>query len=300
MDQLIAESQTQVGVKKSIKGLERELIKSLAGKYGVSFKFAETFSPNPKYEFYDRHYSQANELAFIIEETEDKISIQHILFVGKRLIKHWRQDWVYENRVFWDLVSGHEWEKVVLSEEEVKGTWTQKVYQVDESPRYEGYGTWFHADGRHFWEGTADAALPRRDITIRDDYNVLRRNSHIEVYEDGSWLLEQDNEKIYRDADRVDTTICYEKGMERFTPKDYDITETMQWWDERKSFWADVRAIWESIREDTDHIKLENDMDLYMEQFGLAEKFSGENYDQQKVMAAVKGLLSQHLVGYTG
>ncbi len=279
---------------------ERNLIRSLAGNYKVSFKFAETFSPIKDYEYRDRHFSQAKELAFILEDSEEKISIQHILYVGNKVIKHWRQDWLYENREILSLVKDHEWKKTYISPEEAKGTWTQKVYQVDDCPRYEGYGTWVHVDGRHFWESTADAALPRREITQRDDYNVLRRNSHIEIFDDGSWLLEQDNEKIYRDENNEDTLICLEKGLERFTPKEYDTSKTMEWWNERKAFWADVRDIWSEIIEKEDLINIQDDQGQYFGQFELAEKFSGENYVQDEAQTAIKAMLSEHLIGYKG
>lgn len=283
------------------KELERELIKSMAGNYKVSFKFAETFSPIKDYEYGERHFSQAKEIAFIIEDSTDKISIQHLLIVGNHIIKHWRQDWEYENQEIFTLVKNHHWKKVRLSKEQVEGTWTQKVYQVDDCPRYQGYGTWVHVDGRHFWESTADAALPRREISTagRTDYNILRRHSHIELFQDGSWLLEQDNEKIMRSEDnREETLICLEKGLERFTPKSYDTTKTMHWWNERKAFWIDVRRIWSHIMDTQEEIKITEDEKLYMGQFDLADQFSGDNYRQTEAVDAIKSLLAKHVEGF--
>lgn len=287
----------------SKKELERQLIKSMAGNYKVSFKFAETFSPILDYQYRERHFSQAKEMAIILEDSEDKISIQHLLFVGRTVIKHWRQDWIYENRVIFQLVKNHEWKKHILPEEEVRGTWTQKVFQVDDCPRYQGYGTWVHINGRHYWESTADAALPRREITTagRTDYNVLRRHSRIEIFEDGGWLLEQDNEKIMRSEDNTaETLICMEKGLERFTPKSYDTSKTMAWWNERKAFWGDVRGIWTAIMETQDAVKIKEDEKLYMGQFDLAEKFAGENYNRTKAVKAIKNLLVEHVEGFIG
>lgn len=284
------------------KELERSLIKSMAGNYKVSFKFAETFSPLKDYEYQERHFSQAKEMAIILEESEDKISIQHLLFVGKTVIKHWRQDWLYENREIFRLVKDHHWEKEILSEEEVKNTWTQKVYQVDDCPRYQGIGTWVHLNGRHYWESIADAALPRREITTagRTDYNVLRRNSRIELFEDGSWLLDQDNEKIMRSEDNTsDTLICQEKGLERFTPKTYDTSKTMEWWNERKDFWTDVRKFWTEILATQYSVKIKEEEKLYMGQFDLAEHFKGENYDQEQAVMAIEKLIAHHLEGFT-
>lgn len=294
MESVVADTQT------STKELERELIKSFAGNYRVSFKFAETFAPDRNYEYHDRHFSQAKEIAFILEETEDKISIQHILTVGNHVIKHWRQDWVYENREVLALVKNHKWEKTILTEEEAKGTWTQKVFQVDDCPRYEGYGTWVHVDGRHYWESTADAALPRREITKRSDYNVLKRHSHVEIFPNGGWMIEQDNEKILRNDNNEDTLICLEKGLEEFTPKSYDASETMAWWNEKAAFWAEVRQIWAGIIADNDVINVNDDEGLYTAQFALAEEFTGDKFNATEAQTAIKALLKKHVESYNG
>lgn len=281
------------------KELERELIKSLAGNYRVDFKFCETFSPDKNYDYHDRYFSSAKEVALLIEETADKVSLQHILYAGKILIKHWRQDWLYENREIWELVKDHEWKKTSLSPEQAKGTWTQKVYQVDDAPRYEGYGTWIHVDGRHYWESTADAALPRREISTaaRHDYNILRRHSHIEIFRDGGWIIEQDNDKIKRNSDCKETLICMEKGLETFKPKPYDEIKVKQLWENQKEFWAQVRQLWAEIRRNQDYIRIRDNEGLYKRQFELAEKFSGQKYDREKARFTIKSLLAEHIEG---
>lgn len=284
---------------KTKKELERKLIQSLAGCYRVSFQFAETFAAKSDYEYHDRKFAGAKEVAFILEDTEDKISIQHVLYVGRgQVIKHWRQDWIYENREILSLVQDHDWKKVVLTEEQAQGTWSQKVYQVDDAPRYEGYGTWVHVDGRHFWESTTDAPLPRREISKRQDYNVLTRHSHIEIFDNGDWVIDQDNKKIIRSAEGEDTLLCMEKGIETFTTKEYDSADAMEWWNGQASFWADVRNIWAEVRADHDRINVTEDEKLYFAQFELAEQFSGDNYDAEKSQEAIKTLLAQHVEGY--
>lgn len=284
---------------KTKKELERKLIQSLAGCYRVSFQFAETFAAKSDYEYHDRKFAGAKEVAFILEDTEDKISIQHVLYVGRgQVIKHWRQDWIYENREILSLVQNHDWKKVLLTEEQARGTWSQKVYQVDDAPRYEGYGTWVHVDGRHFWESTTDAPLPRREISKRQDYNVLTRHSHIEIFDNGDWVIDQDNKKIIRSAEGEDTLLCMEKGIETFTTKEYDSADAMEWWNGQASFWADVRNIWAEVRADRDRINVTEDEKLYFAQFDLAEQFSGDNYDAEKSQEAIKTLLAKHVEGY--
>ena len=289
--------------KESLKELERNLIKAMAGNYQVTFKFAETFAPDADYQYHDRKFEKATEYVFILEETEDKISLQHILFVGDNtVIKHWRQDWIYENEEFLSYVKDNEWKKTFLSSEQVKGTWTQKVYQVDDCPRYEGYGTWVHVDGRHFWESTTDAPLPRREITKRHDYNVLTRNSHIEIYEDGRWLLDQDNLKIIRSDDGQDTLLCMEKGLEEFTPSDYPPTVAADWWENNKAFWADVRQCWADFIADNDRIKVHvkvGDELLFMALFSLTEKFAApKEYNGQEAREAIRQVFKTHVADF--
>ena len=79
------------------KAKEIELIKSMAGMYKVDFKFTETFAPNKDYKYGDKKFEWANEYVTIVEETPNKISLQHLLIISDSMvIKHWRQDWVYE------------------------------------------------------------------------------------------------------------------------------------------------------------------------------------------------------------
>lgn len=276
---------------------DRQAIRALAGCYTVTFDFAETFAEQSDYGFRERYHEEAKEYAFIIEETEDTIAIQHILYAtDTALIKHWRQDWVYENRDVLTFVRNHEWKKDRLSAEQVKGTWTQKVYQVDDTPRYEGYGTWVHVDGRHFWQSVAEAPIPRRDSQVRSDYNLLRRGSHVEVFADGSWVIDQDNKKLIREEDGADTLLCQEKGIERFTPNPFDPHKAIEFWEARKAFWTDVRAAWTHVIETSSHLRVDAHKKLYQGQFRLAERFAGERYDAQESQTAIEALFSSHLV----
>ena len=224
----------------------------------------------------------------------------HLLYVAENVvIKHWRQDWIYENREFLSLTKDHEWKKVLISEEKAKGTWTQKVYQVDDCPRYEGYGTWVHVDGRHFWESQADAALPRREITIRNDYNLLRRFSHIEIFDNGDWMIEQDNQKILRSEDgKNEKLICHEKGMETFTAQNYDASFAENWWEQKKGFWGIVKDNWMNFISENQEIKITEDEKLYTAMFGLAEQFTADKFDESAATKAVRELLAKHVAGF--
>ena len=191
---------------------DRNAIKSLAGFYKVTFAYAETFSPIRDYKFHDRENSHAKEWAVIVEDSPKKIVIQHLLVAGdSMIIKHWREDWTYEDPKILVYTKENSWKNTTLKAADVKGKWTQKVYQVDDSPRYQAIGTWVHVDGRHQWQSNADSPMPRRE-SKRDDYNVLNRGNNVYLTPQG-WMFEQDNKKVSR-TESGDKVIAMEKGLE--------------------------------------------------------------------------------------
>lgn len=272
---------------------DKASIKSMCGVYKVTFDFAETFAPDTAYKYHKRYREHAVEYVFIAEETPNKIALQHLLVVQDSIvIKHWRQDWVFENKDVYNFYKDNQWNKTTLTAAQAKGTWTQKVYQVDDSPRYEGYGTWVHVDGKHYWESTADAPLPRREFTKRDDYNVLRRHNRMEIFNDG-WVLEQDNEKIIR-SESGDKLLCWEKGVERFTKGDYNVELAVKWWEQQKQYWADVRTIWNDVYAKTPSLKLANRVDdkrLYESLFELGDKLTEGKYQEATAKQEIKKVI---------
>ncbi len=239
----------------SKKELDKQSIRKMAGIYRVNFDFAETFSPDTSYQYHERYSEWGVEYVFILEENENLISLQHLLIVNDTMIiKHWRQDWLFENKDIYTYYKDNEWIKSNLTNEQTTGTWTQKVFQVDDSPRYESVGTWNHVDGRHFWEGKNDSPLPRREFTKRSDYNVLNRKSRIEILENG-WVLEQDNKKIKRE-NGIDKLICSEKGIEKFSIGEYVSIPATKWWSVESVYWADVRKEWNKVYESNNHLKI--------------------------------------------
>ena len=63
-----------------------QAIKDMCGCMDIEFKFAETFSPIKDYKYYDNYTSGGRELALVVEETKDKIVIQHLLKKVKQYI----------------------------------------------------------------------------------------------------------------------------------------------------------------------------------------------------------------------
>lgn len=254
----------------STKEQDQKSIKSMAGCYEVTFNYAETFSPDKNYKFHDREKTHALELAKIIEDTGDKISIQHLLIVGSKdsamIVKHWRQDWIYQNTDLYTFDKGTKWKYKSLPKSEVLGQWTQKVYQVDDSPRYQGSSTWIHVDNKNYWENNADAPLPRREYTQRDDYNVLNRTNRQEITDYG-WIHIQDNRKILRKKKSKDILIAQERGenvYKKVNPERCLAAE--QWWSQNSSIWDKVRNSWDKVyKRNKDLImkKQKNDIELF-------------------------------------
>lgn len=230
------------------KDLDRQSIKDMCGCYKVTFKYTETFAPEIDYEKKLDYTAYALEWAEAIEDSKNHISIQHLLIVNDSMvIKHWRQDWDYENTEVFHYDKDNSWIFSTLSEAEVKGQWTQKVFQVDDSPRYSGSATWFHADGKNYWENTSDSPLPRREYSKRSDYNVMKRGNRQEITSYG-WLHEQDNEKIVRADGEEDLLLAQEKGYNTYTKlPDEDCKVAQDWWKENKKLWKKVRAVWAEV-----------------------------------------------------
>jgi hypothetical protein len=264
---------------------DRQAIKSLAGYFKVTFNYAETFAPDTAYKYYPRYHSWGYEWAVVVEDLPKKIVIQHLLVVGdSTVIKHWREDWVYEQPSILSFDKDNTWKKVALAPADVKGKWVQKVLQVDDSPRYESIGTWVHVDGRHQWQSETDSPLPRREFTKRSDYNVLRRGNRIYLTPQG-WMFEQDNKKMVRTPEG-DKLLAQEKGYEEFTKVDEaKFAYAKTWWASQQNYWADVRAVWDNVFAKNNTIRLSGKKDgklLFERLFELGDQSVKEKWSAAK------------------
>ena len=217
-------------------------IKQMCGCFEITFEFSETFiySKDSLYQPSKNKTDRGLEWAQLVVDEKDRITIQHILQVGDSsdpyIVKHWRQDWLYQNQEFYHYDGDNNWKYVKLPKQDVKGQWTQKVFQVDDSPRYEGSSSWVHIDGKSYWENYTDAPLPRRERTIRSDYNVLNRGNRHEIKEIG-WVHDQNNKKIVR-SENKDLVIAMEKGYNTYKRvEDEKCSGASDWWEENKEKW---------------------------------------------------------------
>ena len=236
-----------------------EAIKEMCGCFEIDFKFSETFqySNDSNYSKSKNYNAKALEYAKLIKDEKGHISIQHLLVMGDYIIKHWRQDWIFQNRDLLKYDGNNTWKYISKTKKDVKGQWTQKVFQVDDSPRYEGSATWVHADGKSYWENSSYAPLPRREYTKRNDYNIMIRGNRHEITEDG-WVHDQDNFKVVKDSESdSEVIIASEKGINSYTRVDEsNCKEAIKWWDENNEKWLLVLEKWNSIYSKKDDISL--------------------------------------------
>jgi len=239
----------------------------MCGCFEVTFNFAETFQYNQDslYKPSKTKSDKALEWAQLIEDDKDKVSIQHLLQVGKPtepyIVKHWRQDWLYQNTDFYMYNGYNTWNYETKSKKEVKGQWTQKVFQVDDSPRYQGSGSWVHVDGKSYWESTTNAPLPRREYTKRSDYNITTRGNRHEITKAG-WVHDQDNEKVIRKAGENDVVIAKEKGYNTYKKvADSRCQGAIDWWKKYNSKWQLVRNKWDDVFSRNQNLALETKVD---------------------------------------
>jgi len=231
---------------------DRDAINKMCGCFEIQFNFKETFQriDDEEYVPSKEYRSFALELAIPIVNENKKISIQHLLIVGpannQSVIKHWRQDWVYQNQDLYTYDTENTWNYTQMSKKVVKGQWTQKVFQVDDSPRYEGSSTWVHVDGKSYWENTNYAPLPRREYSKRNDYNIMLRANRHEITDSG-WVHDQDNKKILK-KEGEEIILAEEKGLSPYKRVSSEkCAKALDWWANNKEKWGSIRHEWETV-----------------------------------------------------
>lgn len=226
---------------------DRQAILAMAGEFAVDFAFDETVALVPGYERAEPKRSGANEVVMVIEDHGDRIVLQHLLIVGEEnVIKHWRQDWIYQADQRLEFSDDQTWSLVDIPEEKSTGAWTQCVYGVADTPRYCGTGDWNHRYGHATW--TSDRTwrpLPRREYTTREDYNALNVENRHTVTPEG-WTHEQDNSKVVRSDGKTEAVLVREFGFNDYRHNtEFDFTPAYEYWDQTSGYWAMVRNTWQ-------------------------------------------------------
>lgn len=270
----------------------------LCGCFEVEFKYAETFSPDKNYKYHEREeISGGTELVFPIEVSDKRIVMQHLLVVtDSMIVKHWREDWTYENPEIWKYKGDKVWVKETLKPEQVKGKWTQSVWEVSDAPRYSGVADWTTLNGQTFWLNTTDAPLPRREYSVRNDYNILRRTNRL-VLNDNGYVHEQDNQKIIRTG-TIEKLLVEEKGINSYVRIDEkECAAAKYYWDKNKDYWTRVRKVWESYAATHNTIEMKTSVDgkpMHDYLFAMAKDFAAGKIKATDIDAKIKSTVESY------
>ena len=294
---------------------DRRAILAMAGTFRTSFDFLEVvgfrggFVPDRPYQ------SWGTEYVYVIRNEPRLVSLQHVLVMflqgsdgkveGPFVTKHWRQEWRYEDP---ELLTyrGHEtWAKERIPRDAVRGTWTQAVSQVDDSPRYEAYGRWQHFGNVSTWESSPTwRPLPRREFSVRKDYDVLIGTNRHTITPTG-WVQEEDNLKVVLD-DRgrpaaAEPVLAKEIGLNRYERlTDFDDSAGRRYQERTEPFWNEVRAAWDDVAARHDAFTLRAAPDrgqLFVPLFEYAEKlYEGAPYEPD----AARAFARETVRGYLG
>lgn len=264
---------------------DRRAILAMAGSYRVSFQFIESMGFTEDYSPSRPYFSWATEHVRVLADTPTFVSLQHLLVmyfaeddevVGPLVTKHWRQDWTYEDRDLYVYRGNLDWQHLKLTEEEADGGWSQAVFQVDDSPRYEAFGRWEHADGVSRWTSNDTwRPLPRREFSVRHDYNVLGGTHAITITPTG-WVHVQDNRKLQVGVESdPPRCIACELGVDRYELINKPILQEPAdaYWAKTGDYWKEVRSAWDEVFRSRDHFQLKKRVDgkkLYEEHFNYA------------------------------
>ena len=99
----------------------------------------------------------------------------------------------------------------------------QSVLQVDDSPRYAARGRWQHAGGVSTWISDETwRPLPRREFSVRKDYDVLVGTNRHTITPHG-WVQEENNLKLAMPVGKA--YLAREYGVARYERiRDYDFS----------------------------------------------------------------------------
>jgi hypothetical protein len=293
---------------------DRRAILAMAGGYRTSFDFLETVGFTPGFEPSRPYQSWGTEYVYVVENRPDFISLQDlmVMFVADRsgeiqgpfVQKHWRQDWRYEDTDLHVFAGRNRWVRHERTAEQARGKWSQAVFQVDDSPRYEALGEWEHYGTYSAWTSERTARpLPRRESSVRDDYHVLEGINRHTLTPTG-WVQEEENLKLVLDeagAPVPDTPyLARELGVARYERiVDFDFSAGDRYWQRSGVFWRDVRAAWADVyaeRHTFEYLEEVEGGEMFVPLFEYANRLdNGESYDPATAATVIRQTFAKHL-----
>ena len=274
---------------------DRRAILALSGSHRVSFDFIETMGFSEGYEPPKPYFSWGTEHVHVLANESEFISLQHTLVMyfkdedgkemGPMVMKHWRQDWRYQDTDLHTYRGKSTWKQESRDPASVDGKWTQAVFQVDDSPRYEVVGEWSHDGGMSVWRSESCwRPLPRREFSVRDDYELLQGTHEIVITPTG-WVHTQHNQKVALQEKGGNRILAQELGVNRYQRiSEPSLAAGTETWEKTGAYWAEVRKAWAEVYEKHPTFTLKGKVDdqkLYQHHFQYASEIenSEEGYD---------------------
>ncbi|GAA0647791.1 DUF6607 family protein [Brevundimonas lenta] len=232
---------------------DRQSILAQAGQWRVRFDMRENVSFREGYEPLEEKLSAGDEIVRVVYDDGNRISLQHILVMDDDMgnhfiIKHWRQDWVYEPETVLTYAGPNQWTLTPVPADERRGAWSQTVWQTDDSPRYGGVGHWSYEHDMAEWtSGATWRPLARRDA-IRDVPYDRYLGSNRHALTPVGWVHIQDNMKMgpAQGDEGEPVAIVQEDVVNTYRKVDnYDPKPGDDYWAATKDYWAGVRAAWD-------------------------------------------------------
>jgi hypothetical protein len=294
---------------------DRRAILAMAGPYRVSFDFLEVLRFDPALKPDAPYQSWGTEYVFVAEDRGEFIALQHILVMRMRLkdgkisepavVRHWRQEWRFEPQTLLVYQGANTWARRPVAAEERRNGWSQSVLQVDDSPRYAASGRWEHGDSYSTWISNETwRPLPRREFSVRNDYDVLvGTNRH--TITPGGWVQEENNLKVALDGSgRARASMPYlarEYGVARYERiTGHDFSEGARYFERTEPFWAEVRGAWRELEGRDGRFTLRAPVDkgqLFLPFFEYAQKLAdGALLDREEARAFIQRTLRESYI----
>lgn len=293
---------------------DRQAILAMAGPYRATFDFLEIAGYTPDFVPDAPYQSWGTEYIYVVEDQQNFISLQHIMVmffqqedqvVGPMVMKHWRQDWHYQPKSLLAYAGHSRWHSQPIPRRERQGKWVQSVYQVDDSPRYAAAGRWQHKPNLSTWLSERTwRPLPRREQTVRDDYQVLEGYNRHTILPTG-WLHEEENYKLQLDSSGKPSGdmpyLSKELGVNRYDRiVDFDFSAGDEYWAETGPFWAIVREQWQALFDRHAQFGLHEEVDgtpLFAHFFNYAEQVQAGEKDLAEAEDFVNEVLQTYMAG---
>lgn len=289
---------------------DRRAILAMAGSYRVTFDFLEIANyagdgtrPRP-------YQSWGTEKVYVDRDEPGFVSLVHILEMrvvdkdGKTsepmVTKHWRQDWRYQPAHVIEHHEGERWIRRELTAAERRGTWSQHVYQVDESPRYGAIGRWEHNASFSTWISNETARpLPRREWTARKDYQLLVGTNRHTIGPRG-WLQEENNLKRAAGGAAL-PFVGREYGVARYERlKDADFAAADAYYKATREYWDAVMDVWEEVWAKQREVVLKANSDqsgAFAGLFELADEFAAGRLTRAAALPKIRAALAAQGAG---